>query len=105
MEPSFQKLEKRLMLCGIKYCGGCNPRYDRGEAFRKIKGHFEGREGRIDFQLAQEGVEYDVLLVISGCHNNCATVDMYKWKRAIVSVTKESHTDRAIRKLEKYLKE
>ena len=25
------------MKCGVKFCGGCNPRYDRGAAYREIK--------------------------------------------------------------------
>ena len=100
------------MLCGVKYCGGCNPRYDRGGALRKIKDHFEGRQpggqdskGPIEFQYAEEGIDYDVLLVISGCTNNCASVKQYKTKKGIVGIWDGGQIDQAIEELEKLLQE
>lgn len=90
------------MLCGVRYCGGCNPRYNRGGAFRKIKKHFAGR---IDFQHAEEDVDYDLLLVISGCPNNCASTEHYKSKKGIVSIREEGQINTAIEELEKFLKE
>ncbi len=90
------------MVCGVKYCGGCNSRYDRGGAFRKIKDHFQGR---IEFHHAHEGNDYDVLLVISGCTNNCASVEQYSTKRGIIGIVDESQIDRAIEELEGLFKE
>lgn len=51
------------MTCGVRFCGGCNPRYERGKALTIIKEHFNGR---VDFSIAQENVEYDLLLIIGG---------------------------------------
>ncbi|GAB1476615.1 hypothetical protein MASR2M70_14510 [Bacillota bacterium] len=39
------------MLCGVKFCGGCNPRFERGKALEELKEHFEGR---INFEYAEE---------------------------------------------------
>lgn len=62
------------MKCGIKFCGGCNPRYERGVASREIQADLES----IDFSHAQEGVPYDGLLVIGGCPACCASYAQYE---------------------------
>lgn len=61
------------MKCGIKFCGGCNPRYQRGDAYRKIASEMTG----IDFEYAEEDVAYDTLLVIGGCSACCPLIDQY----------------------------
>ena len=43
------------MKVGVRFCGGCNPRYDRGAALRKLK---EERKD-VEFAIAEEGVDYD----------------------------------------------
>lgn len=48
----------------VKFCGGCNPRYDRGAAYRRIA---EELKGEAEFEIAKEGVSYDALLIIRGC--------------------------------------
>ena len=50
------------MKCGVRFCGGCNPQYDRGKAFEEIKNQIKD----VDFVNAVEGVPHDLLLVISG---------------------------------------
>ena len=62
------------MKVGIKYCGGCNPRYDRGEYVRKLcESHAEW-----ETEYAQEGVHYDLLYVIGGCTSCCASYEQYE---------------------------
>lgn len=53
---------------GVRYCGGCNPRYDRVGFVKKLTADFP----EIDFVIAQPGVEYDAVLVICGCLAQCA---------------------------------
>ncbi|RKJ80020.1 hypothetical protein D7X33_06860 [Butyricicoccus sp. 1XD8-22] len=53
-----------MLTCCVKFCGGCNPRYDRGEAYKRIR---EALEGEASFSLPEEGAEYDVLLILRGC--------------------------------------
>lgn len=61
------------MKCGVRFCGGCNPRYDRRLAFDKLKEMLPD----VEFQYAQESELYDKLLVICGCTSCCASYDMY----------------------------
>lgn len=53
-----------MLSCAIKFCGGCNPRYDRPAAYRRI---CEETAGCAAFSLPQPGTTYDVLLVLQGC--------------------------------------
>lgn len=55
---------------GVRYCGGCNPRYDRVALVREL----ESLLSRETFVPAQEGVPYAAILVVCGCPSRCATV-------------------------------
>ncbi len=85
------------MICGVKFCGGCNPRYERGAALEKIRSYFKDK---IEFQYAEEGVSYDILLVIGGCTNCCASHCQYDVKRDCIKMWDESHVEEIIEKLE-----
>ena len=87
--------------CGVKFCGGCNPRYERGKALDYIKEHFHGQ---IEFVPAQEGVLYDLLLIIGGCTNCCASYQQYMYKQNFVKMWNESHIDKIIEKIEQIIK-
>ncbi|MBV1758662.1 MAG: hypothetical protein KMY55_12590 [Dethiosulfatibacter sp.] len=55
---------------GIKYCGGCNPRYNRLEfvsQLKKIASHH-------NYKSHSEGFS-DVNLVVCGCKRACANLD------------------------------
>lgn len=56
------------MNIGIKYCGGCNPHYDRTKYLNKIMESFENYK----FEYAKENNSYDIILVINGCNRACA---------------------------------
>jgi len=56
-------------LIGIKYCGGCNPRYDRVAAVAAAK---EKLGARYEFAWAEAGPLYDHVLVVCGCQVKCA---------------------------------
>ena len=53
-----------MLHCTVKFCGGCNPRYDRGEAYRRIR---ESLSEIACFSLPEGGVHYDVLVILRGC--------------------------------------
>lgn len=86
------------MTCGVKFCGGCNPRYERGEALNSIKEYFAGK---VDFVIAEEGRTYDFLLIIGGCTNCCASYKQYDWKTEIVKLWDEEHLPSVIETIEK----
>lgn len=85
------------MKCGVRFCGGCNPRYQRGEALARIREHFRGR---IEFPIAEEGPEYDILLVIGGCTNSCASYNQFQFRLACLKMWDASHIAKVIDELE-----
>jgi hypothetical protein len=89
------------MFCGVKFCGGCNPRYDRGRALSDVKEHF-GKDVR--FAYAEEGFEYDILLYIAGCVNRCTSLDAYSAAKGIVSVWDETQIPAVCAQIEDYFK-
>ena len=57
------------MRVGLKYCGGCNPRYDRAAFARWLAAQHEDWE----VTYAEREEAYDLLLVVSGCSAACAS--------------------------------
>ena len=53
-----------MLRCTVKFCGGCNPRYDRGEAYQTVRSSLSGTA---EFSDPEDGARYDVLLIIRGC--------------------------------------
>ncbi len=83
------------MKCGVKFCGGCNPRYDRGQAYRDIKDELP----TIDFEYAEEGKQYDNLLVIGGCTACCASYKQYDVRNKVLKMCSEEHKQKIIKEL------
>ena len=59
------------MKIGIKYCGGCNPVYDRIGAVDKLK----KRLAQHVFLPYSDEESFDAVLIVSGCASRCASVD------------------------------
>ena len=55
---------------GIKYCGGCNPEYDRVAIVDHIK---QSLRDKIEI-VRPEGEGIDVILSVNGCSTACADV-------------------------------
>lgn len=55
---------------GVRYCGGCNSRYDRVAVVERLKRFFPGA----DFVPARDGTAYPAVLVVCGCASRCADV-------------------------------
>ena len=83
------------MKCGVKFCGGCNPRYDRGAAYRQFKEDLSD----IDFVHAEEGEPVDNLLVIGGCTACCASYDQYDVKGNVFKMWDKDHIENIKSKL------
>lgn len=75
-------------MIGVKFCGGCNPQYDRLQFLEDIKSEFSGRA---EFELAREGFDYEGLLVLGGCPNCCAAYKQYTTATAPVLVWERNH--------------
>lgn len=61
-----------ILKIGIKYCGGCNPRFDRRDAVLLIKTELQDA---FVFESAKEENTYDYIIVVGGCTNCCASYE------------------------------
>lgn len=77
------------MKCGVKFCGGCNPHYQRGDAYRRIASDMP----EIDFEYAEENAEYDALLVIGGCTACCPAYNQYTVKSDVIKMWSEDQIE------------
>lgn len=84
------------MKIGVRFCGGCNPRYDRGLALEQIRISKPDDE----FLHAVEGEEYDMLLVIGGCTNCCATFDHFHSHTGVEKIWSDHHIPELLEEIE-----
>lgn len=87
------------MKCGVRFCGGCNSKYDRGAAYEFIK---QSLQEEIEFEYAQENINYDVLLVIGGCTNCCASYEQYSTRRGVIKIWDKDEVDKTIKILKDF---
>ena len=90
-----------MLRCTVKFCGGCNPRYDRGEAYQTVRSSLSGAA---EFSYPEDGASYDVLLIIRGC-TGCP----YRYEEIDaahrVIITESSQIADAIREIEQIASE
>lgn len=55
------------MRIGVKYCGGCNPFYDRKAEVEKLERNLENA----CFEPVKQGETYDRILFVCGCQRAC----------------------------------
>ena len=66
----------------IKFCGGCNPRYDRGAIAKELKQRFDGK---VAFYTHDANIPRDIGIVIQGCEKDCVQVkNLAKCDRLLV---------------------
>lgn len=83
---------------GVRYCGGCNPRYDRVAAVERLRARLPAVE------LRPAGPGQRAALVVCGCPVGCAGVqDLDVPPEALVYVTGEADLPRAAEKLTRLL--
>lgn len=68
------------MKAGIKFCGGCNPKFDR----KKKADEIVARHWEYEWEYASADAEYDLLLVVCGCASCCADYRQYKYKDTVM---------------------
>jgi len=71
---------------GIKYCGGCNPTYERVEIIQGVKSHFRDQ---LLFTRHEEK-DIDVLIIVNGCSRACAAQNLNQAEVPRYSVTEEN---------------
>jgi 4-hydroxybutyrate CoA-transferase len=83
------------MKIGIKYCGGCNPKFNRTKLVEKIIEKYKTQ----NFEAVKKDVLYDLLLVVNGCLSSCSDVSSLKFKEKILLNSEDD-----VRLLEQYIK-
>ena len=66
-----------MLKVGIKYCGGCNPNYDRVALANYIKNSLHGR---VEF-VPRENEDIDLILAVEGCKTCCADLGAFQGKQ------------------------
>lgn len=82
----------------VKFCGGCNPGYDRGAAYRTFA---EALGDEAVFGIANADESCDVLLIIRGCTQCPYLYEEIDAKERVICTSKEEipETIRQIRNI------
>jgi 4-hydroxybutyrate CoA-transferase len=70
----------------FKFCGGCNPHYDRRLVYDRLSAYYKA-----DYKttIAKSGQTYDILVVIAGCKNACADYADIGYTKELIIITDE----------------
>ena len=79
---------------GLKFCGGCNARYDRTKMVRLIRDELDGI---IEF-VPPDDKNAEFILAVEGCKTACADLKPYSGK-PIRIITSEEQGEELIREL------
>lgn len=71
---------------GLKYCGGCNPSYERVEIVQRAQSQLKDRF----LFLRHDEPDIEVLVLMNGCRRTCASQDMNPTGIPHFSVTGEN---------------
>jgi hypothetical protein len=74
-----------MLKVGIKYCGGCNPDYDRVALVKQIESRLQGK---VEF-VSPENDHVDFVLAVEGCKTACADLSSFQGKTIHVISRKE----------------
>jgi len=80
---------------GLKYCGGCNPEYDRVTVVRHIGERLQGKAEFVEPE--HEGVE--LILAVQGCSTACADLSSFHGMEIRI-ITGIEDAERFIREIE-----
>ena len=83
-----------MLRVGVKYCGGCNPEYDRVALVEQIK---ERLEGKVSF-VPSENEGIDIILAVHGCRTACADLSCFSGVK-IRTITNIEEGEKFIREL------
>ena len=68
---------------GIKYCGGCNPTYNREDVERVIRDYFLRHGIQLDY-IQSNFYECDFIILICGCKSCCVLKSLPDIKNILV---------------------
>lgn len=88
------------MKIGIKYCGGCNPTYDRIDIVSRLRKDIcQGNS----IETAKQGIIYDVVVILCGCTCACASHYNLEAKYEKVYVTSEKNYIKLLNTIDKII--
>ena len=73
------------MMINVKYCGGCNPRYERSNIVKSLRERFPDIDIHFDYTD-----EAEAAVIICGCSAACADVSGYLGSYGRFIIWKES---------------
>lgn len=77
-----------MLRAALKYCGGCNPGYDRVLLADTVREQFVGR---VEFVAAGSCADVDLVLVLAGCDTACADLSAFEGcETVVISSTKDA---------------
>ncbi|MCY6371919.1 hypothetical protein OXH55_14830 [Clostridium ganghwense] len=88
------------MKIGVKYCGGCNPRYDRAELVSQLRKEFNKKH---EIVSAQEGIIYDLIIILCGCTSCCAEHEKIQAKYEKIVISSEMDYIKITNTIAKYM--
>ena len=62
-----------MLKVGIKYCGGCNPDFDRVALFKSIANQLK-EQARF---VSPEDADVDLIIAVEGCRTACADLSSF----------------------------
>ena len=80
-------------IIGLKYCGGCNPRFDR-KAW--VNGLRAACPGTVFVAAGQETPQPEAFLVVCGCSARCADTTGLRAAGGCLTVTRAEDLDAAV---------
>lgn len=78
-------VNRNILKIGIKYCGGCNPLYDRVAAVKKLEQKLRGKA----VFVSTDCEEVDLILAVQGCDRACADLSPFEGIPILVVLTPE----------------
>ncbi len=86
---------------GVKYCGGCNPVYERTEMIEWVQAQL--RDEILFLRHDEQGL--DGLILVNGCPCSCAAKDLSRKEIFFYSITAESDREALIQRLTEFHKQ
>ena len=78
-----------MIKVGIKYCGGCNPYYDRVALVKRIANRLAGKVEIVPLKHEQ----IDLVVAVEGCSTACADLSSVKNKSTRIITQPEDAQD------------
>ena len=86
-----------MVKVGLKYCGGCQPTYDRVEFFKRLS---KSVSGHVRF-VPHDDPEAGHVLIITGCQSACVDLTPFEGK-SIFLVSKEEDFETILEALHQF---